>query len=144
MKVRSAVGLAVLFVAACAGAQTKPPARVANPFPEDTKVTFDVRSKTVEPLIALLRPGSSIELTVVGLGAGQSLEIDFHAQGGKKGPFAKTGGNVRGRYVFKGDSTLPSGAEDAGKVEAWKFDVILRGEGEADVWAIDPMIVVKN
>lgn len=140
------LGALVLVGAACSWAQTKPGGRSSvTSFPVDTVVTFDVSSRTVQPLIALIPPGNSLELKVTGLGEGQSLEIDFRAQGGRKGPFAKTAANVRGRYLFTSNNTsLPSGAEDVGKVEAWKFDVILRDKGQADVWAIDPMIVIKE
>lgn len=146
MKKIAVLAVVVLGTAACVWAQTKPPVRAGGitSFPVDTTVTFDVRTRTIKPTIALIPPGAALDLRVVGLVDGQTLEIDFRAQNGQKGPFAKTESNVRGRYFFKADGTLSTGPEDALRVEAWKFDVILRDRLEADVWAIDPMIVVKE
>jgi hypothetical protein len=140
------LGVVVVAVAACSWAQSKQARDAATPtsYPVDTEVTFDVSAQTVRPSIALLPTGASLQLKVTGLAEGQSLEINFRAQGGKVGPFAKTSANVRGRYVFTNSNPLPSGPVDVTGDAVWKFDVILRDKGQADVWAIDPVIVVKN
>ena len=141
------VSMGLLLVAvALACAQTRPPAAKAasGSFPVDTRVTLDAKQRTIEPRIALIPPGAALELVVTGLADGQSLEIDFAVQGGSRGPFAKTEANVRGRYLFRANSVLASGPENVGRDEAWKYDVVVRDKGEADVWAIDPMIVVRR
>ncbi len=127
---------------ACVYAQTRAPGK--GSFPVDTTVVFDVRARTVKPLVALLTPGSSIDLVVKGLTAGQTLELDFHVQGGVKGPFARTQ-KVRGRYTFAGDGKVTAGPVDRPGEEAWKFEVVQRQKDDTeDVWAIDPMIVSKE
>ena len=141
------VSMGLLLVAvALACAQTRPPAAKAasGSFPVDTRVTLDVKQRSVRPLIALIPPGAGLELAVVGLADGQSLEIDFVVQGGSKGPFAKAAASVRGRYLFRADSVLASGPEDVGRDVVWKYDVVVRDKGEADLWALDPMIVVRR
>jgi hypothetical protein len=132
-------GVACVYAQSTAG---KGAARTS--FPVDTTVVFDVRARTVKPLIALLGPGASIDLAVRGLTAGQTLEVDFRVQSGVKGPFARTQ-RVRGRYTFAGDGKVTAGPVDRPGEEAWKFEVVQRQKDDTeDVWAIDPMIVSKE
>ena len=132
---------------ACVYAQTRAPGKGAatrTSFPVDTTVVVDAKTRTVKPLVALLAPGSSIDLVVTGLAAGQTLELDFHVQGGVKGPFARSQ-RWRGRYTFAGDGRVTTGPVDRPGEEVWKFDVVQRQKDDTeDVWAIDPMIVSKE
>jgi hypothetical protein len=138
----------ILVAVACAQAQPaapKPGASASQPFPVTTVVTFDVKAKTVQPKIGLLRTGDSVVLAVKGLAAGQTLEIDFRVQAsGVKGPFARSQ-KVRGRYTFAADGQVTAGPVDTRDEEAWKFDVVLRQKDDTeDVWGIDPIIVIKQ
>lgn len=150
MRVKRLTSVVVLGVlcagVACVYAQGRPSAKTATrtSFPVDATVAFDVRARTVRPLIALLPPGATIDLVVSGLAPGQTLEVDFHVQRAVKGPFARTQ-RVRGRFTFDADGKLTTGPVDQGGEEPWKYEVVARQKDDAeDVWAVDPMIVTKE
>jgi hypothetical protein len=148
MRLKSVVlafGLLGAFVA-CAYAQGRAPGKGAarGSFPVDTSVVVDVKARSVTPSIALLTPGATLELVVKGLAAGQTLELDFHVQGGVKGPFARTQ-RWRGRYTFTADGKVTTGPVDQRGEATWKYDVVQRQKDDTEeVWAIDPMIVSKE
>lgn len=144
------VGVAVIglgVAVACAQAQPvpKPGPRVADPFPVTTVVVFDAKAKTVTPVIALLRKDGKVDLEVRNLAGRQTLEIDFRVQGAPsvKGPFAKTQ-TWRGRYTFTANDKTTTGPVDVPGPVVWKYDVVLREQDNTDIWAIDPVIVVRE
>jgi hypothetical protein len=154
MSVRSVklVALGVGVVSICIGvavacAQAQSVVKGSGPFPVTTEVTIDARGRTVKPEIGLLRTGDRVQLTVANLGAGQTLEIDFRVQGfpaGVKGPFARTQ-KWRGRYVFTANEQVTTGPVDTIGEEVWKYDVVVRQANDTvDLWAVDPVIVVRE
>jgi hypothetical protein len=141
-----AVSICIGVAVACAQAQSVPP-KGSGPFPVTTEVVLDARGRTVKPEIGLLRTGDKVVLSVANLGAGQTLEIDFHVQGfpaGVKGPFARTQ-KWRGRYTFTANEPITTGPVDTIGEEVWKYDVVVRQQGDTvDLWAVDPVIVVRE
>jgi len=93
-----------------------------------------------------------IEFVVQGLPVRHSVEIDFKAQAGWKGPFLLDRPDptrpARGRYVFRegGPAAISSGRVDVTHFpnpSVWKYEVVLRGPDDQDLVAIDPMGVLK-
>ncbi len=129
--------------------------------PVDKVVAVTASSSKVDVDIeaALIKTGGSIGWSIKGLPAGYSLEIDFHAQGTRKGPFQATAELIRARakeksnVVSLGDRYTVTGAVAGETVlvtsfpaaysGVWKYAVTVRDAGGAVAAAIDPMIVVK-
>jgi hypothetical protein len=98
----------------------------------------------VKPKVSFVMLGGSLAFEVAGLPKGYTLEIDYRAEGDKKGPFRKRGNDPRGRLTFAAPDRIVLYYDDSVDTAVWKYDVALRDEKGDDKAVIDPMTVGKG
>jgi hypothetical protein len=149
LAVRGLAAIVVLGLACSRSGAQSPASPAGEALSLDLQVTFEVdvgaRKVRVEPEVFLQRLGGGVTFVAKGLAEGYTLEIDFKAQGGARGPFAKGQGSLaRGRYTLSAKTpSLPSGRSDSAAPGVWKYEVVLRDAKGDDLVAIDPMGVLK-
>jgi len=148
---RAAVGILLVvgvgIVAVCNG-QSKPPAGGAH---YDTQVEFSVTredisvSRPVAVVSIKEQAANPFQWIVKGLPSDTYLEIDFHVQDGRKGPFDVPVPEIRGRYTFDKPTTIKAGSLPGKWPGFWKYDVVLREQKtNREIRAIDPAIIIMD
>ena len=105
------------------------------------RIKVNNKKLDVTPETQDVRWGASTQWTVE-VGAGQSVEIEFHKEDGKDGPFEHKNNPdnpKRGRYKKDKSGSIESNKVDEKVEKKWKYDVILR-EGGKEVDRKDPYI----
>jgi len=141
--------LALSVVTLCSGQPRPSPSPKGGYASYDTEVTFDSDGEkiTVSQPVAIVsrNPKTPFKWVIGKLPEGYTLEIDFRVMGTRKGPFARVGNGVQGRYTGTSGQTLPAGnLPDRGEREIWKYDVVLRDREGSQKAAIAPAIIIME
>jgi hypothetical protein len=100
------------------------------------------------PYVAVRPPGSNVKWNIVQQPVGYSIEIEFAATNGLKGPFPKTtekDNPALGRYTNKvtAKNTIETAPSKPLADTSWKYTVVLRDASDNDVALLDPIVIFK-
>jgi hypothetical protein len=156
-------GVGVALALSCQASAERNPSGARVPVPLTISVSpQSPEAVTVSKDVLVVAPDDAVALQAEGLPAGYTLEVEFTGSHAKSIKDPKTGtcqhgdkvihgpfppGNAkqaRGRYAFDAQTLAVTTLQgDQCSATAWRYEVTLRDGSGADVYVLDPMIILK-